>query len=159
MRMPLEMRIMGSSEVTMAPQRGHKLGTCAIEILTLRAVADIWEPYAQQVLDKWSTYKDNDGKQIVVRPHWAKEWYQYKINGKPWVEKLRNEVYKSEIAEFKGLMAEIGKKHGWALADLKKTFSNEVLDYLYLDDVVVSQTKKQPQIQVQEVPVAASTKA
>ncbi|UPL03342.1 hypothetical protein LCI18_014276 [Fusarium solani-melongenae] len=159
MRMPLEMRIMGSSEVIMAPQRGHKLGTCAIEILTLRAVADIWEPYAQQVLDKWATYKDNDGKQIVVRPHWAKEWYQYKVNGKPWVEKLRNEVYQSEITEFKGLMAEIGKKHGWTLSDLKKTFSNEVLDYLYLDDVAASQTKKQPQVQVQEVPVAAATKA
>ncbi|KAI8717644.1 FAD-binding PCMH-type domain-containing protein [Fusarium sp. LHS14.1] len=142
MRMPLEMRIMGSSEVTMAPQRGHKLGTCVIEILTLRAVADIWEPYAQQVLDKWSTYKDNDGQQIVLSRTGQRS----------------GTIYKNGIVEFKGLMAEIGKKHGWTLADLKKTFSNEVLDYLYLDYVAVSQTKKKPQVQVQEVPVAATTK-
>ncbi|ENH68064.1 hypothetical protein FOC1_g10001764 [Fusarium oxysporum f. sp. cubense race 1] len=92
MRMPLEMRIMGSSEVTLAPQRGHKLGTCAIEILTLKVVADIWEPYAQQVLDKWINYKDNDGKQVVIRPHWAKEWYPYTVD------------------EFKELMAAIAEK-------------------------------------------------
>ncbi|KAJ4321750.1 hypothetical protein N0V84_005183 [Fusarium piperis] len=98
--------------------------------------------YAQQVLDKWAAYKDDDGKQSIVRSHWAKECYQYKINGKPWVEKLRNELYKSEIAEFKGLMTEIGKKHGWTLVDLKKRSSNEVLDYLYLEYVVVSQTEK-----------------
>lgn len=145
------MRIMGSSEVTLAPQRGNKLGTCAIEILTLKAVADIWEPYAQQVLDKWVSYKDNDGKQVVVRPHWAKEWYPYTVDGKPWVEKLKNEIYKNEIAEFKGLMAMIAKRHGWTLAHLKKTFSNEVLDYLYLDDVLTSQTEKDSQVQVQEV--------
>ncbi|KAJ4165930.1 hypothetical protein NW765_007156 [Fusarium oxysporum] len=151
MRMPLEMRIMGSSEVTLAPQRGHKLGTCAIEILTLKVVADIWEPYAQQVLDKWISYKDNDGKQVVIRPHWAKEWYSYKVDGNPWIEKLKKEIYKNEIAEFKGLMAAIGKKHGWTLADLKRTFSNEVLDYLYLDDVLTSQTEKDTQVQVQEV--------
>lgn len=144
MRIPLEMRIVGSTEVTMAPQRGRKLGTCAIEILTLRAIADIREPYAHQVLDKWIAYKDNDGKQTFVRPLWAKEWHQYKVDGRPWVEKRRSEVYKSEIAEFKELMTETGKKHGWTLLDLKKTFSHEFLDYLYLDDVVVSQTVKQP---------------
>ena len=133
--MPLEMRIMGSSEITMAPQRNHKLGTCAIEILTLKVVADIWEPYAQQVLNKWASYKDNDNNPVVIRPHWAKEWYPYNIDGKPWIEKLKNDTYKNEIAEFKGLLAAVGKLHGWTLADLKKTFSNEVLDYLYLDGV------------------------
>ncbi|KAI3322294.1 hypothetical protein HD806DRAFT_545422 [Xylariaceae sp. AK1471] len=138
MRMPLEMRIMGSSEVTMAPQRGHTLGTCAIEILTLKVVTDIWEPYAQEVLDKWVSYKDNDNNPIVVKPHWAKEWYNYKVDNKPWVKKLKNEVYKDEIAEFKALLAAIGKKHNWTLADIKRTFSNELLDYLYLDDVHIS---------------------
>ncbi|KAG4287373.1 hypothetical protein FPRO06_05025 [Fusarium proliferatum] len=108
MRMPMEMRIMGSSEVTLAPQRGNKLGTCAIGILTLEAVSDIWVPYAQQVLDKWTSYKTNEGKPVVVKPHWAKEWYMYKVGGKPWVEKLVKEDYKEEIAEFQALMAAIG---------------------------------------------------
>lgn len=79
MRMPLEMRIMSSSNVTMAPQRGHKLGTCAIEILTIKAVAEIWEPYAQQVLNKWTSFTDNSGKRLVVRPHWAKEWERLQV--------------------------------------------------------------------------------
>ena len=129
---------MGSSEVTMAPQRSHKLGTCSIEILTLRAAADIWKPYAQQVLKQWTSYRDNEGQRIVVRPHWAKEWDQFEVDGRPWREKLRNETYKTEIAEFKGLLADIGKKHEWTLLDIKRTFSNEVLDYLFLDDVIES---------------------
>ncbi|KAI0543161.1 hypothetical protein GGR58DRAFT_450951 [Xylaria digitata] len=135
MRMPLEMRMMGSSSVTMAPQRGNKLGTCAIEILTLKVVSDIWEPFAQKVLDKWVGYRDNDGRPVVIKPHWAKEWYNYQVDGAPWVRKLKNEVYRDQIAEFRALLAAIGKKHNWTLADIKKTFSNELLDYLYLDDV------------------------
>ncbi|KAG5791799.1 hypothetical protein H9Q69_009136 [Fusarium xylarioides] len=158
MRMPMEMRIMGSSEVTLAPQRGNKLGTCAIGILTLEAVSDIWVPYAQQVLDKWTSYKTNDGKPVVVKPHWAKEWYMYKVGGKPWMEKLVKEDYKEEIAEFQALMAAIGKKHGWTLGDIKRTFSNDVLDNTFLGGVAISKpqqaekSEKMVQVQVHEVP-------
>ena len=135
--MPLEMRIMGSSDVTMAPQRNHKLGTCSIEILTLKAAESLWEPYAQQVLNKWVGYKDNDGKALPVRPHWAKEWNNLNVGGRPWRETLK-ESYKNEIAEFKELLTTIGKKHGWTLVDIKRTFSNEFLDYFYLDDVALT---------------------
>jgi hypothetical protein len=74
--MPLEMRITGDSNVVMAPQRGNKWGTCAIEVLTLQAIAKEakWDEYAQKVLDKWVSYKDGDGKLLKTRPHWAKEW-------------------------------------------------------------------------------------
>lgn len=149
---------MGSSEVTLAPQRGNKLGTCAIGILTLEAVSDIWVPYAQQVLDKWTSYKTNEGKPVVVKPHWAKEWYMYKVGDKPWVEKLVKEDYKGEIAEFQALMAAIGKKHGWTLGDIKRTFSNDVLDNTFLGGVAASQPQqavkvaKVVQVQVHEVP-------
>ena len=75
MRMPLEMRIMGGSDVTMAPQARNTLGTCSIEILTLQTCKDIWIPFAQEVLDLWMDYKDPDtGKLLNIRPHWAKEW-------------------------------------------------------------------------------------
>jgi hypothetical protein len=97
-RMPLEMRIMGGSDVTMAPQRGNTLGTCAIEVLTLVECADIWPAYAQEVVDKWIlaaggvqgvslpnlSNNNTDGKittayaqsspNVHIRPHWAKEW-------------------------------------------------------------------------------------
>jgi hypothetical protein len=74
MRMPLEMRITGGSDIIMAPQRGNALGTCSIEVLTLQPCASIWKPFAQQVLDAWVSYTDLDGKFLNARPHWAKEW-------------------------------------------------------------------------------------
>jgi len=72
--MPLEMRIMGDSNVIMAPQRGNSLGTCSIEILTLQDCKEKWHPYAQELLDTWMSYEDSMGKRLNTRPHWAKEW-------------------------------------------------------------------------------------
>ena len=135
-RMPLEMRIMSSSQVTLAPQRGHELGTCSIEILTLHAVADIWHPYAQKVLDKWSGYKDAQGQLIPVRPHWAKEWYGYSMHGRQWEEVLKAETsqnggYKAEIEEWRGLMARLAARDGWTVDDARFRFGNEVLNSLF----------------------------
>ncbi|KAH8669126.1 hypothetical protein BX600DRAFT_461253 [Xylariales sp. PMI_506] len=146
-RMPLEMRIMSDSQVTMAPQRGNNLGTCSVEILTLESAAtlgagSVWAAYAQSVLDKWVSYTDNNGKRLNVRPHWAKEWDGYRVDGKPWRQKLKEDNYRDEIVEFKGLLAAIGERHGWTLADVKRTFSNDLLDYMYLDDVNTVPTVK-----------------
>jgi hypothetical protein len=135
-RMPLEMRIMAGSNVTLAPQRGHNLGTCAIEILTLHNVADIWPAYAQQVLDKWANYKDHDGNIVPVRPHWAKEWYGYTVRGRPWEEVLREEEsgnggFKKEIAEWRGLVGRLGARDGWSAVDARKRFGNDALDWMF----------------------------
>lgn len=136
-RMPLEMRIMSGSNVTLAPQRGHKLGTCAIEILTLHNVADIWPAYAQGVLDKWTSYTAADtGKTIPVRPHWAKEWYGYSVRGRPWEEVLRNESaaeggFSAETAEWRGLVGRLAARDGWTTADARSRFGNETLNWLF----------------------------
>ncbi|KAI9708518.1 MAG: hypothetical protein M1820_003980 [Bogoriella megaspora] len=138
MRMPLEMRIMGDSNVVLAPQRGNALGTCAIEVLTLHNAADIWEPFAQQVLDKWMGYTDpSTGRKLNTRPHWAKEWVDFKVEGRPWGEKLKGESYREEITEFKGLLGEIGRGHGWTLGDSKRRFSNDFFDGFFFDDVAL----------------------
>ncbi len=135
-RMPLEMRIMAGSNVTLAPQRGHKLGTCAIEILSLHNVADIWPSYAQGVLDKWASYKDTEGRAVPVRPHWAKEWYGYTVKGRPWQEVLRDEEsanggFKKEIAEWRGLVGRLAGRDGWTTLDARRRFGNEALDWLF----------------------------
>ncbi|EXJ56813.1 hypothetical protein A1O7_07157 [Cladophialophora yegresii CBS 114405] len=135
-RMPLEMRIMAGSNVTLAPQRGHKLGTCAIEILTLHNVADIWPAYAQGVLDKWTGYKDSEGAPVPVRPHWAKEWYGYTVRGRPWEEVLRDEEsanggFKNEIAEWRDLVGRLARRDGWTTHDARRRFGNDVLDWLF----------------------------
>ncbi|KXS94449.1 hypothetical protein AC578_5189 [Pseudocercospora eumusae] len=138
-RFPLEMRIMGGSNVILAPQLGNELGTCAIEILSLQNAVDIWQPYAQEVVDVWMSYKDpNTGERLKTRPHWAKEWLEYTVDGKPWFDKLKNEDYRDEIAEFKRILASVGKKHGWTLEDLKARFSNDLFDRLVFDDVHVA---------------------
>lgn len=134
-RMPVEMRIMGGSDVIMAPQRGNKLGTCSIEVLTLESARSLWKPYAEDVLSKWMSYIDSDGKLIKTRPHWAKQWADFDVNGEPWIKKMKDVDYKEEIVEFKKVLSEIGKGHGWTLADLKKRFSNDTFDSLYFDDV------------------------
>ena len=50
MRMPLEMRIMGGSDIIMSPQRHNELGTCAIEVLTLYSARDVWQPFGKKVM-------------------------------------------------------------------------------------------------------------
>lgn len=135
-RMPLEMRIMGGSDVVMAPQRGNHLGTCAIEILTLYSAKEDWIWYAQEVLDRWMALTDSEGRKLRTRPHWAKQWKEFRVDGKPWAETLRADVYKDEIAEFKRTLTNIGRFHGWELADLKERFSNDFFDWFYFDDVL-----------------------
>ncbi|KAF7131438.1 hypothetical protein CNMCM5793_004609 [Aspergillus hiratsukae] len=61
--------------VLMAPQRGNRLGTCSIEVLTLQSVTQYWEAFAQEVLDKWMELREWNGQKLNIRPHWAKEWW------------------------------------------------------------------------------------
>lgn len=136
MRMPLEMRIMGSSNVILAPQRGNSLGTCAIEVLTLRNAAedgnDIWAPFAQAVIDKWMALRNPaTGKPLRTRPHWAKEWYEFKVNGEPWLDHMMNVDYKAERQEFVDTLTAIGKEVGWTLSDIRDRFSNDLFDKLF----------------------------
>ncbi|SPJ78890.1 uncharacterized protein FTOL_07281 [Fusarium torulosum] len=133
-RMPLEMRIMGGSDVIMAPQRGNALGTCSIEVLTLHSASNIWKPFTQSVLDKWMELKDpSTGQRLKTRPHWAKGWDDYTVDGKPWIQRLKAVYYKDERQEFLQTLAEIGKEANWSLEDLQARFSNGVFDQFFFD--------------------------
>ncbi|KAJ4247499.1 hypothetical protein NW762_013176 [Fusarium torreyae] len=143
MRMPLEMRIMGGSDVIMAPQRGNSLGTCSIEVLTLYSARNIWQPFAQSVLDKWMALKDpSTGERLKTRPHWAKEWYNYNVDGKPWIERLKSVDYKDEKQEFLQTLADIGKDANWSLQDLQARFSNDLFDKFFFDGTVQKENDK-----------------
>ena len=49
----VEMRIVGDSEVLMAPFFGNRHGTCSIEVLTTENVRrEDWLPFCQAILDK-----------------------------------------------------------------------------------------------------------
>jgi hypothetical protein len=75
MRLTLELRIVGSSDLVLSPQHGNDYGTVCIEVLSIPdAVSDAeWEPFMQRVADKWMSY-EHEGKKLNVRPHWSKEW-------------------------------------------------------------------------------------
>ncbi|KAI0843225.1 hypothetical protein F5Y06DRAFT_257215 [Hypoxylon sp. FL0890] len=129
-RMPLEMRITGSSNVTMAPFRGHILGTCSIEVLTLQNMEAKWSPYAQYVLDQWMELKDNQGQYLETRPHWAKEWSTMTVRGRPMIEYLK-ESYRDAIVEFRNTLGQIAKAQGWDLEEARHRFSNELFDKIF----------------------------
>ncbi|KAJ6118506.1 hypothetical protein N7471_013126 [Penicillium samsonianum] len=131
MRLTLELRIMGGSDVIMAPQRGNSLGTASIEVLTIPdAVADDeWMDFIQKVADIWMSYGDD----LNVRPHWAKEWDGLQLKGQDARKYLKNVAYLSQIDEFRAALRRIGKPHGWGLDELRSRFSNELWDEIVFD--------------------------
>ncbi|KAI9641120.1 hypothetical protein NHQ30_010550 [Ciborinia camelliae] len=109
MRLTLELRIMGDSNLLMAPQRGNTWGTASIEVLSVPdAVTDEeWAPFLQQVVDLWGGLKGRmsvgaEEELLNVRPHWAKEWEGVRIRGRPAREYLRDVAYRGAIGEFRG---------------------------------------------------------
>jgi hypothetical protein len=137
-RIALEMRIMGSSEIILAPQRGNVLGTCAIEILsTLNTPPDDWNAFCQKLANKWVSYKDRStGKPLHARPHWCKQWSFLSLpdgHGR-WLtapEWMRNVAYKHEIPEFLGVLKRIGETSGFTMDDLRARFGNELLESVF----------------------------
>lgn len=133
MRLTLELRIMGGSDMIMAPQAGNNL-TASIEVLTVPDAQQDgeWEVFMQQVCDRWMSYKDNSKTPMAlnVRPHWAKEWSSLKMGPKRLDarEYLRTESYQGPIVDFKQTLERIGADQGWELRDLRARFSNELWD-------------------------------
>lgn len=139
-RMPLEMRITGPSQVIMAPFRGHTLGSASIEILTLENMrGKMWQDYAQEVLNYWMGLKDSQGNYVTTRPHWAKEWYNFKVRGQPMIEYVR-QSYALEIQEFIFCLGQIAKKQGWSMEEARRRFGNDALDALFYSQPVASVT-------------------
>ncbi|KAJ7349093.1 hypothetical protein DFH08DRAFT_778012 [Mycena albidolilacea] len=134
MRLTLELRIMGASNLILAPQRGNTHGTASIEILTVPdAAADgEWAGFVQKIADKWMALQDGNGRVLNVRPHWAKEWDGLKMGPKKMEARkyLREVVYKDAIPEFVEILKEIGQGQGWGLEEVKQRFSNELWDEL-----------------------------
>jgi len=137
-RTALEMRVMGGSEITLAPQRGNDHGTCSIEILTnLNPPAKEWTSFCQLVTNKWISYTDRStGKRLRARPHWCKQFEFLTFNdtrGRKMMasEWLRKIAYKDEIPEFLGILKKIGEQHDFTIDDLRSRFGNQYFDNLF----------------------------
>jgi hypothetical protein len=134
MRIALEMRITAGSQITMAPQYGNALGTCSIEVLTnLNVTSSEWPSFMQEIADRWMAYTAPDGTPLNVRPHWAKQWAGLKLGGQPAAIYLPAVAYADRIPEFRAQLASAAAAGGSTLSDLKRVFSNPLLDTLYND--------------------------
>ena len=137
-RVALEMRVLGSSEITLAPERGNNLGTCSIEILTnLNPPVKDWNAFCQKVTDKWISYTDRTtGRRLRARPHWCKQFgfltfhdnRGKKMTATEWLRKI---VYKNEFPEFLGILKKIGEQQGFTNDDLRARFANRFLESLF----------------------------
>lgn len=138
MRLPLEMRVMNGSNVTMAPESGNTLGTCCIEVLTVgNDLVDPyeWKSFMQDIVDKWSKYTDFTGKPLNIRPHWAKQWEGLTIKRtgevrKDIIDYMKEDAYKDQIIIYKKHLDTIAKQGGYSLDDLR-LFSNPLLDNIF----------------------------
>lgn len=74
-RVGIEMRIIGPSDMILAPQQGSTFGFASIEIVTSLSsgVDNTWIPLVQQIIDKWTSYEAG-GVKLNPKPHWAKIW-------------------------------------------------------------------------------------
>lgn len=137
MRLTLELRIMGGSDLIMAPQAGNNL-TASIEVLTVPDAQHDgeWASFMQAVCDRWMSYADDNpkapAKLLNTRPHWAKEWDSLKMGpGKlPARRYLREESYREPIAQFKQTLGDIGRTQEWTLEDIRARFSNDTWDQI-----------------------------
>lgn len=133
-RVALEMRLTGGSNVLLAPQRGNTQGTVSIEVLTTLATEeDVWNKFRQDIAAKWTGYKDEDGHYLKARPHWAKQWEGLTIRGEPIEKYLKDDVYKEAFAEFRTAFNDIITRRNGSVAETRAMFGNAVLDKLIFD--------------------------
>ena len=131
MRVTLEMRVMGGSDILMAPEYGNSLGTCSIEVLTnLRTPTAEWTRFMQDLTDLWMSYKDPRGRPLNVRPHWAKQWQGIRFRDQDGIGYLRDRAYAARIPRFRAALRRIAKQGGYSASDLRM-FSNPLLDDLF----------------------------
>ncbi|KAG8678790.1 hypothetical protein FRC09_019542, partial [Ceratobasidium sp. 395] len=132
MRLTLEMRLTGCSEVILAPQRDNTMGTISIEALTTEVTpGDKWQSFLQQLVDKWTSYTDSKGQPLNSRPHWAQEWKGLKVRGKPIETYLKETAYKEAIPEFRAALETIAKAQGTTVSDMRQTFGNAMIERMF----------------------------
>ena len=131
MRVVLELRVMGGSDITMAAQHGNDFGTASIEVLTNQATpTQEWRRFMQDITDLWTSYTDHRGQPLNVRPHWAKQWKELTFHGQAAVPYLRDTAYVGQIPRFRAGVEAIAARGGYKPRDLR-IFSNPLYDELF----------------------------
>lgn len=131
-RIALEMRLTGGSDILLAPQHGNDdFGTVSIEVLTtLTTPPKLWKSFRQTMADRWTSYKDENGNFLNARPHWAKEWDGLTVHGKPIKQYLREDAYSGVLPQFQKTFAKIVTDRGSSVEDTRARFGNKLMEEL-----------------------------
>ncbi|KAF8341453.1 uncharacterized protein EI90DRAFT_3034007 [Cantharellus anzutake] len=125
-RVAVELRLTGGSEVLLAPQRGNAT-TCSIEVLTtLTTPQNDWDDFKQEIADIWTSYKGPDGQFLKSRPHWAKQWEGLKVHNQP-IETYLKDVYQDSFKTFRTVFEEILKRRNSSIEEVRARFGNDTL--------------------------------
>lgn len=134
-RVALEMRLTGGSNVLLAPQRGNA-ATASIEVLTtLITPQDDWASFMQDVANRWMRYdddvQDQHGNTVVCpRPHWAKQWAGLWVRGKPVERYFKEDAYRDAFKEFRKVFEGIVTKRGGTVEQTLRVFGNDLMERL-----------------------------
>ena len=132
-RVTLEMRLTGGSNVWLAPQRGNT-STASIEVLTtLTTPPEVWKRFEQTVADKWASYKDEEGNYLNVRPHWAKSWEGLTVREKDIKKYLKEDAYKDAFPAFRQTFENIVTSRGGTVEETRARFGNALMNDLLFD--------------------------
>ena len=125
-RVALEMRVMGGSNVLLACQRGNN-ATCAIQTFTNALVGEReWSSFIQRLSDRWATLEDPvTGQPLILRPHWAKDWPS-SIRGLP-VEEYLKKSYEQSSEEFRMQVTAIANDGKYSTEEALRMFGNDTL--------------------------------
>ena len=130
-RVALEMRMTGNSNVWLAPQRGNTNGTASIEVLTtLTTPPEVWKQFQQAIANKWTSYKDEKGNYLNVRPHWAKQWEGLTVRGKDIKQYLKEDAYKEAFPAFRQTFESIVTSRGGTVEETRARFGNDMMNDL-----------------------------
>lgn len=122
-RVALEMRVLGGSDVTLCTQRGNARGTCSIEVLTNTLTGEReWAAFRDEITARWEAVARRYGSGARVLPHWAKEW-PARMGGRGVTEYLQRE-YAGAGAQFLGHLAAAGRAGGFAEDDALRMFGS-----------------------------------
>jgi hypothetical protein len=127
------MRLTGGSSTLLAPQRKNE-STASIEVFTtLTTPPEAWKSFRQLVVDRWTSYKDDNGEFLNARPHWAKHWWDLEVRGESIQAYVKGMAYKEAFAEFRTVFTKIVEDRGGSVEDTRKMFNTELMGRLIFD--------------------------
>lgn len=130
LRTALEMRLVGPSQISVAPEFNNPHGTCSIEVVTfLDTDETLWQTFTQDLVNVWSTYEDETHRPLLLRCHWAKGWDHLSVGGQPYLDYYRRH-FGSCIDDLRRGLAAIAARGGYPSEEAQRLFGNETLDRL-----------------------------